>query len=389
MIARIIIPILLAIVLPDIYIDMHYLRHRSWYNGWKRMMWWLPSIFMIGYSIAIAATPNFIPDEMIFLNVYLMLVGFVVLPKMLFAICSCAGSLFCLLTHRHHNWGNIIWAPLAIGCIYVIMYGFIIGFGKLQVKHIDLYFSDLPTAFDGYRIVHFSDAHVGSFQYEKRNLLQRDIDSINAQHPDLVAFTGDIQNMHPSELYPVANILKQIKARDGVYSVLGNHDYSIYVSATDSMKAVNIQKTVDCEQQMGWTLLRNQHRVIKRNADSIVVAGMENGGRKPSPLLADIRTTLDGVGSKAFVVMLEHDPEVWAKKIIPDGKSQLTLSGHTHAGQVSLFGLRPTQLTSSNDYGLYRHANQQLYVTSGIGGAVAMRFGATAEIAVITLHKYK
>lgn len=389
MIARIIIPILLAIVLPDIYIDMHYWRHHKGYTWWHRLLWWLPSVLMVAYSIAIASTRNFVPDEMMFINVYMMLVGLVVMPKMLFALCSGIGYLVCKYTHRRRNYGNFIWLPFAAGAIYIIMYGFIVGFGKLEVKHLDLYFDDLPEAFDGYRIVHFSDAHVGSFQYDKKSILQRDIDSINAQKADMVVFTGDIQNMQPDELLPVMPLLSKVKAKDGVYSVLGNHDYSIYIDATEDVKKANIKATVDREQQMGWTVLRNDNRVIRRNADSLVIAGEENGGRKPSPKLADLEKSLHGVGKGAFIVMLQHDPNVWQEKIVPDGRVQLTLSGHTHAGQVSVFGLRFTQLTAHNDYGLYNQDRQQLYVTSGLGGVVAMRFGATAEIAVITLHKTK
>lgn len=389
MIARIIIPILLAIVLPDIYIDMHYWRHHKGYTWWRRLLWWLPSVLMVAYSIAIASTRNFVPDEMMFINVYMMLVGLVVMPKMLFALCSGIGYLVCRYTHRRRNYGNIIWLPFAAGAIYIIMYGFIVGFGKLEVKHLDLYFDDLPEAFDGYRIVHFSDAHVGSFQYDKKSILQRDIDSINAQKADMVVFTGDIQNMQPDELLPVMPLLSKVKTKDGVYSVLGNHDYSIYIDATEDVKKANIKATVDREQQMGWTVLRNDNRVIRRNADLLVIAGEENGGRKPSPKLADLEKSLHGVGKGAFIVMLQHDPNVWQEKIVPDGRAQLTLSGHTHAGQVSVFGLRFTQLTAHNDYGLYNQGRQQLYVTSGLGGVVAMRFGATAEIAVITLHKTK
>ena len=389
MIARIIIPILLAIVLPDIYIDMHYWRHHKGYTWWRRLLWWLPSVLMVAYSIAIASTRNFVPDEMMFINVYMMLVGLVVMPKMLFALCSGIGYLVCRYTHRRRNYGNIIWLPFAAGAIYIIMYGFIVGFGKLEVKHLDLYFDDLPEAFDGYRIVHFSDAHVGSFQYDKKSILQRDIDSINAQKADMVVFTGDIQNMQPDELLPVMPLLSKVKAKDGVYSVLGNHDYSIYIDATEDVKKANIKATVDRELQMGWTVLRNDNRVIRRNADSLVIAGEENGGRKPSPKLADLEKSLHGVGTGAFIVMLQHDPNVWQDKIVPDGRAQLTLSGHTHAGQVSVFGLRFTQLTAHNDYGLYNQGRQQLYVTSELGGVVAMRFGATAEIAVITLHKTK
>ena len=123
MIARIIIPILLAIVLPDIYIDMHYWRHRKGYTWWCRLLWWLPSVLMVAYSIAIASTRNFVPDEMMFINVYMMLVGLVVMPKMLFALCSGIGYLVCKYTHRRRNYGNFIWLPFAAGAIYIIMYG--------------------------------------------------------------------------------------------------------------------------------------------------------------------------------------------------------------------------------------------------------------------------
>lgn len=387
MIARILIPIILFIVLPDLYIDMHYLRHRTNYVWWKRLLWWMPSMLMLAYSVAIASTRDFVPDEMIFINVYMMLVGIVVMPKAIFALFSSAGYLLCQLRHRRTNWGNILWLPVALFQIYVVCYGFIFGFGKLEVRHLDLYFDDLPKEFEGYRIVHFSDAHVGTFQYDRRQLLQRDVDSINAQHADMVVFTGDIQNMKPQELYPVQDILAQVKAPDGVYSVLGNHDYSVYTHVPPAVAQANIAETVTRQQRAGWNVLRNEHHIIRRGADSIVVAGEENGGRKPSPALADIGKTLQGIGSDAFVVMLQHDPSVWRSQILPSSNVQLTLSGHTHAGQVSLFGLRPTMLTATEDYGLYMVGNQQLYVTSGLGGVMAMRFGATAEIVVITLHR--
>lgn len=387
MIARIIIPILLAIVLPDLYIDVHYLRGRFRRRWWLRLLWWLPTAAMVAYSVAIASTRNFVPDEIMFVNVYFMLVGLVVLPKAFFAIFSSVGLLLCRLTHRRRNWGNLLWLPFALGAVYVIMYGFVVGFGKLDIKHIDIYSRDLPESFDGYRIVHISDAHVGSFGYDNRALLQRDVDSILAQKADIVAFTGDIQNMKPTEIFPVGELLSKIKAKDGVYSVLGNHDYGVYVDATEKERWANTLETVAQQKRAGWQVLRNEHRVIRRGSDSIVIAGTENGGKKPNPELADIGKSLQGVDKGTFVIMLQHDPMVWRKKIVPDGRAQLTLSGHTHAGQVSLFGMRPTMLTANEDYGLYRQGNQQLYVTSGIGGLLAMRFGASAEIAVITLHR--
>lgn len=387
MIARIIIPILLAIVLPDIYIDVHYLHRHFRRKWWLRMLWWLPTVAMVAYSVAIASTRNFVPDEIMFVNVYFMLVGLVVLPKAFFAVFSSIGLLCCRLTHRRRNWGNLIWLPFAIGAIYIIMYGFVVGFGKLEVKHIDIYSQDLPESFDGYKIVHFSDAHVGSFGYDNMALLKRDVDCILAQKADMIVFTGDIQNMKPSEIFPVSGLLSKIKAKDGVYSVLGNHDYGIYVDATEKERWAYTVETVEQQKRAGWQVLRNEHRVIRRGGDSIVIAGTENGGIKPEPQMADVGKALHGVDKGAFVIMLQHDPIVWRKNIVPDGRAQVTLSGHTHAGQVSLFGLRPTMLTANEDYGLYRQGSQHLYVTSGLGGVLAMRFGASAEIAVITLHR--
>lgn len=386
MIARIIIPILLAIVLPDLYIYIRYLHRSTRYGKWMRLVWWMPAAAMVAYSVAIASTRNFVPDEIMFVNVYFMFVGILVVPKALFAVCSSLGNLYCRITHSRRNVGNLIWIPFALVSIYIIMYGFIIGFGKLEVRHIDIFSADLPEAFDGYRIVHFSDAHVGSFCYGNSWLLKRDIDTILAQKADMVVFTGDIQNLKPSELYRALPMLAKVRAPDGVYSVLGNHDYGVYVDADDAEQKALTEETARLHEKAGWQLLRNAHRTVRRGNDSIVVAGTENGGRKPSPDLADIGKSLEGTGKGCFVVMLQHDPAVWKEKIVPDGRAQLTLSGHTHAGQVSLFGLRPTMLVGNEDYGLYRQGAQQLYVTSGIGGLLAMRFGSTAEIVVVTLR---
>ena len=92
---------------------------------------------------------------------------------------------------------------------------------------------------------------------------------------------------------------------------------------------------------MGWPLLLNENRTIARGNDQITIAGMENDGDgKRSPRKGDITKTLDGVADGAFIVMVEHDPSAWRRKIIPDHRAQLTLSGHTHAGQIKLFSFR-------------------------------------------------
>ena len=387
MIARILIPVILLIVLPDLYVDVHYLRHRSSYVWWKRLLWWLPSLLMLAYSVAIASTRDFVPDEMVFINVYMMLVGIVVMPKAIFALFSSAGYLLCRLRHRRANWGNILWLPVALFQIYIVCYGFIFGFGKLEVRHLDLYFDDLPKEFDGYRIVLFSDAHVGSFKGSLSRMLARDVDSINAQRPDMIVFTGDLQNLQPDEIRPFMGQLSNLRAKDGVWSVLGNHDYSFYISATDSVKAANERLIRELERACGWHLLENSHHVVRRGQDSIVIAGEGNFGNGIYPERANLWQTLRGVDKRSFVVMLQHSPVAWHKDILPHSNVQLTLSGHTHGGQMSVFGLRPTALHGDPDYGLYREGSRMLYVTGGIGALVPFRFNMPAEIVVITLKQ--
>ena len=205
-----------------------------------------------------------------------------------------------------------------------------------------------------------------------------------------MAFTGDLQNKIPSEILPVQELLKSIQAKDGVYSVIGNHDYPIYFKGDEYEKydSMNVRAAVD--RKLGWNLLVNERLTIRRGNDRILIAGMDNDGDgERFPQNGDIQETLFGVSRQDFVVMLEHDPSSWRRTILPHSHTQLTLSGHTHGGQLSLLGLSPAKLKYHESYGLYKINGRYLYVTSGISGVVPFRFGVPAEIAVITLRKSK
>ena len=117
----------------------------------------------------------------------------------------------------------------------------------------------------------------------------------------------------------------------------------------------------------------------------LVIAGMENYGQKEGTQRGDLQKTLSGVGQNDCVILLQHDPSAWQRLILPEANIPLTLSGHTHGGQLSLFSLRATRFVEDEDYGLYHEGHHQLYVTSGLGGLVPFRFGISPEIAVITL----
>ncbi len=389
MIARIFIPILLAILLADLFIDLHYLRRASHHRLRKRLLWWFPGVVMAVFTVYMAMLPDFAPAETGLLNTYLFLLGFLVVPKFEYAFCSVAGWLVRKLSgfRIRHNYGHHVGAAFVAVSWFILIYGATVGFSKLDVRQVEYYSEELPHSFDGYRIVQFSDAHVGTYLNGRRHILEKAIDSINAQKADMVVFTGDLQNMRPSEIRPLAPILSRLHAKDGVVSILGNHDYAVYVKDDEKTKEANNRETIDLERQMGWTLLLNEHLTVRRGNDSIVVAGMENDGESMyAPKLGNVAKTLEGLSGNPFTVMLEHDPTCWRRKILPQSKAQLTLSGHTHAMQFELFGWSPASLIYKEWGGMFYEGSRAINVSTGLGGFMPFRFGVPGEIVVITLR---
>ncbi len=396
MIARDILAFLLIVILPFLFIDLRFFRRKKVW--WKRLLWWLVCAAMVGYTVYLAMERDFIPDNdrVFILYGYLFLIGLVIIPMWTFSLCSLLGKGCSWLVRKckknpkktPHNYGNLL-GTLSIPVVWFILcWGSFVGFNELEVNH-EVYVSEqLPETFDGYRIVLFSDAHVGSYQKYNSWVLRQAVDSINAQKPDIILFVGDLQNIQPQELYPHIDVLGQLKAKDGIYAVLGNHDYAEYVGVDEAMKVANCRETVSLERQIGWNVLLNEHCAIERDKDHIILAGMENDGDgKRFPQKGDIDKTLEHVAENDFILMMEHDPSAWRRKIVKDGRAQLTLSGHTHKMQFSIFGWCPLSLTGKEYNGWYQEGCQQLFVTAGLGGLIPFRFGSTGEIVVLTLKK--
>lgn len=384
MIARAPYLFLLLILIPDLYLDLHYWRHR--YSTGKRLLHWLPSLLLTALTLKLTYEKDFIPDDPTLLYIYLFLLGFIAIPKLVYVLCSILGLGACKLFHGKRNYGNLIGAlPVPI-LWYILIYGSFVGFQKMEVNRHTYSSPDLPAAFNNYKIVLFSDAHVGTLTGSRQWMLQRAVDSINAQHPDMIVFAGDLQNLQPKELYKQMDILSSLKAKDDIYSVLGNHDYAQYVTCSEAEKAANCKEIISLERQMGWTVLLNEHKVIQRGKDHLVIAGMENDGDgERFPQKGDINKTLSG--TNGFTILLEHDPSSWRRKIIPDDRAQLTLSGHTHKMQFALFDWCPMSLTGKEFNGWYTNDSQSLFVTAGLGGLIPFRFGVPGEIVVITLKR--
>ena len=375
MIAKLLLPIVLGIVLTCLYLHRYHWRHR-----WQKTVGWGVGVLSIYATISLSLTRDYFPDNIDHLLWYLHLLCLVVVPVVLFALCACIGRLL-----RRPRGGSRVGAVLATVVVAGYLYGTVIGSKEFEVVRIDYADSTVPPAFDGYRIVQVGDLHVGSYTGHRQALLRQVIDSINAEEADLVVFTGDLQNKQAEELMACRQLLSSIRAKDGVLAVLGNHDYAEYLGGDSKWKTACCEKTVQAIRDLGWDLLLNEHRVVRRGGDSIIVAGMENDGEGRFPQRGDIDKTFEGIEAGTFTIMLEHDPTSWLRKIVSHGGTRLTLSGHTHGGQLSLLGWSPASIVYKQVSGLFKEGPQTLYVTKGAGGVIPFRLGTPREIAVITL----
>lgn len=380
MIATFAIPVILAVMLATLFFDRTSWRHRK---RWLRLLAWLLPVAYCAYTAYMASYPYYFPDKIASFHRYVDSLFIFVLPCVLVAL----GTLIGRWLKRPRS-GLIAGWLVALVALAVWVYGSLVGFRQLEVVRVEFASKDLPPAFDGYRIVQFSDLHLGTYALGRQDVLRRIVDSINAQHADLAVFTGDIQNKEPSEIQEFMPLLSTIEAKDGVFTVLGNHDYTMYSNVTDPVDVGRNQgNTEGWQLDMGWQLLKNSHAYVRRDSSRIVIAGMENdgepGGRFPQN--GDINRALYGVKRSDFVVMLEHDPTAWQRKILPHSHAQLTLSGHTHGGQFEILGWSPASLKYRQYNGMYRAGDRALYVTKGLGGVIPFRFGTKPEIVVITL----
>lgn len=268
----------------------------------------------------------------------------------------------------------------------VMAYGAWIGRERPQLKEVELRLENLPESFDGYRLVQISDIHARSYANRQKSL-QRIVGIINNQNPDLIAFTGDIITLDASELESINEILKELKVKDGIVAVVGNHDYGIYSDPSHKRPSGEILSDVIKEEKtMGWNVLMDENIKISRNQDSIAVVGVQN--TSPSshfPSKGNLNKASEGTEGM-FRILLTHDPMHWEAEIL--GKDYpLTLSGHTHAMQFSLLGWCPSRYIFKQYRGLYSEGQQHLYVNIGLGETILpFRIGTPPEITLITLR---
>ena len=370
--------------LPDWYIYRTYIR--TWRKKAMRMLYWIPSILLLLGMVYVFGSFKAKPESMNLLGIFLITFLTINVPKIVFSLLS---ILFRGIIPKSKGQivGNCIAGASALFVMGHILYGTFFGTENFQIRETTILSKDLPKGFENYRIVQISDIHCGSWAGDTK-ALQKAVDLINAQEPDLIVFTGDLVNNIATELDEFMPVLSQLKAKDGVYSVLGNHDYAMYIPwESPEKKEENLIALKQKQADMNWILLNNRHVKLYQNGDSLALIGVENCGRPPFPNYAKFPEAMEGTEGM-FKILLSHDPSSWRREVLPETDIQLTLSGHTHAMQTKIFGFSPAVWVYPEYEGLYTEGGQMLYVNIGLGHLMyPLRLGAWPEITLLTLKR--
>ena len=333
------------------------------------ILWWVPSLLLVFAEVGLQM--GFF--HKLSVRVLFTTILFSAFPKVVFILFDAFLPWFFALIP-------------AFGVMGWFAFGFIEGWKRLELKHITFTSPDLPPYFDGYRLVQITDFHLGSFP-PGNDFVQKVVDATNNEEPDMILFTGDLVNNQASEVEPYLKTLGQLHAQDGIYSIWGNHDYCEYGN-NHSIGALkrNRRMLYGYQESLGWHQLMNEHHVVSHGMASIAVIGVENPGQPPFTNRSNLKKAMKGVDPDMFKILLSHDPHHWRREVVGK-KIQLTLAGHTHAGQLKIGKWTPARLAFKEWGGAYRIGEQMLYVSSGIGGSFPFRLGAWPELTVVTLKR--
>ena len=364
------------LVAPDVYIATEYINPSA--SGIVKVLWWLPTVLTL--TCFVLANREIMHNTS--MRVFFALVLCVALPKLLFVILQFVFS-------------PVVALVTALVPVALFAYGFFFGWRRIVVRKAVCESELLPQSFDGYRILQLSDLHIGTF-LKNKSFIRKLVNVVNEQHADLIVFTGDLVNVRADEVRPFVSDLSKMVSKDGVLSVMGNHDYCEYgQDHSEEYKKRNQNVLHYFERKMGWRLLDNEHVTIGRLrrangeniSESIAIIGVENISKPPFPDYGNLAVAMGELPKGMFKVLLSHDPSHWRRGVLHKTDIALTLSGHTHAGQLKIGKFSPSKWAYNEWGGKYTEGNSMLYVSTGVGGTVPFRFGAWPEINIITLKR--
>lgn len=372
---KIIIIVIIVVLAANIYVDMALLSGGPYY--W-RLLWWFPTVAaIIGALISrlwhIVACRYFAKGLLLAVEI----------PKVFFAICSALGLMLVPIVPGAFVFGKGLGILLGLSLSMAALYGMQLGWRRLRVVEVPLKFENLPAEFDNYRIVLLSDLHLGSLN-EKSRFMKDVIRQANALSANVIVFMGDLVNFTAEEAKPFLPLLSTLRAPDGVISVLGNHDYPM--NGSKEHIQMEGRRLAEIERQIGWQVLLNESHTIMRDGVRLIFAGVDDSASRRLSERDCLRVAMEHVPEEDFTILLSHRPNIWRETVIGETTIPLTLSGHTHAGQLRLGNWSPAVVDCTEWYGVYRQGSQVLYVSQGTGTKFRFRLGTFAEITLITLH---
>ena len=375
------------------------------------VFWSIPIIIIIALSFMLLFRDSVNPQSvMIYFNYFSGTFLLLYIPKLIFIVFALLDDLYHLIKFillklsnikSRDSTGKKITRSAFLTRVGVIIAGipFIsiiygIGWGRFNfiVRKSNLFFKNLPNEFNGFKIVQISDFHLGSFITNK-DKVEEIVELVNEQNPDLILFTGDLVNNLATEIEPFIPTLSNLKAKYGMYSILGNHDYGEYVHwESVEKKQENIDNLLKIQEQIGFKMLLNSSANISFGEASFSLIGVENWGLPPFPQYGNLNKALENVNDNSFKILMSHDPTHWDAEVTEKTNIDLTLSGHTHGAQfgIEIPGWRwsPVNLRYKQWGGIYKNNNQMLSVNTGIGFiGFPGRIGMPPEVGLITLRK--
>lgn len=274
----------------------------------------------------------------------------------------------------------------------LLNYGMLRNRYRYKIHKVSIPINNLPTALEDLKIVQISDIHAGSLTAVEK--VRKAVEMVNALEADLIFFTGDLVNHRASEMQPLIATFSELKAKYGIYSILGNHDYGDYVRwPNKEAKIQNLEKVKDTHREMGWNLLLNSNEILTINKVPLAIIGVENYAATPRfSQYGNLKKAYTGTEEISTKLLLSHDPSHWKAQITTDFPDiAVTFSGHTHGFQFGIdfpwLKWSPVQYVYKEWIGLYKEGSQHLYVNRGLGfHGYPGRFGVLAEITLIELQ---
>lgn len=383
----------LLIILPDLWFYLKMKKHR--FYRWLRFSALVPGIlfimsfFYIRYGLRY--NDNYLLTSRI--SWIFVILALIYTPKIIYIIFYYINRLFNRVFGKRTRILRVVGFGLGAFFVAVLSYGVVVTRDNFYLKQQVIEVNGLPDSFEGYRIAVFADFHLGNWN-RKFRVMEPIVSLINSTNADIIIFAGDLINNFNQETEGWEPYFRQLKSKNGMYAVLGNHDYGDYTNwDTEEEKIINLEKTKQNIRNLGFNLLLNEHTELIKGSDTITLVGVENFGSGHFDDYSDLKMALQGTLPERKKMLITHDPNHWNAEVAgirPD--IFLSFSGHTHAGQIGYsrgrIHLSPASFIYPEWDGLYARKNQFLYVNRGIGYVgIPIRIGVPPEITLIILKK--